>query len=218
MATGQLEPVVRYLRNVAILRADRAQTDGQLLERFITQQDEAAFALLVERHGPMVLGLCRRVLRDSHDAEDAFQATFLVLFRRASAIQKRASVSSWLFGVAWRTALRARERRARVRALELAASIKTAASTPEPAWDDVAYMLDEEVSRLPEKYREPVVLCYLKGATYEEAALQLGCPKGTVAIRLSRARERLRVSLTRRGVVMSAGVLTTTIADRKSVV
>src|SRR5947209_1249020 len=118
MATGQLHSVVRYLRNATALRTASALRDSELLERFLAQEDEAAFQTLVERHGPMILGLCRRVLRSQQDAEDAFQATFLVLLRKASAIQKRASVSSWLYGVAYRIALRARNQRTRLLARE----------------------------------------------------------------------------------------------------
>ncbi len=187
---------------------DGPASDGRLLEQFRTQRDEAAFAALVERHGPMVLAVCRRVLRHTHDAEDAFQATFLVLARKARDVGKEASVGSWLYKVAYRLALRARDDAAR----RLAREARAARPDDVPAdethvWRELEPLLDEEVSRLPEKYRTPFVLCYLQGKTYDEIAQELVCPKGTVSIRLTRARQRLRDRLVRRGVVLSAAVL-----------
>ena len=190
-------------------------TDGQLLERFVAGRDEAAeagFAALVERHGPMVLRVCRQILGDAHDAEDAFQATFLVLARRAASVRKRDSVASWLFGIAQRLAMRSRADAARRRAHERrrAELMATTAESPgnyqcdrPECWPE----LHEEVARLPEKYRESVVLCYLEGLTTAAAARRLGCAQGTVLSRLSRARERLRRRLTRRGLAQPAGLL-----------
>jgi RNA polymerase sigma factor (sigma-70 family) len=153
----------------------------------------------------MVLGLCRRILGNRHDAEDAFQATFLVLVDRAGSVRKKASLSHWLYGVACRTALQARTELARRRVHERkAATMGICEAVPEVLGRELHSVLEDEVSRLPEKYRAPVALCYLEGMTYEEASRQLRCPKGTVAIRLTRARERLRANLIRRGVVLCA--------------
>lgn len=208
MATEQLRRVVRYLRQTTTVIDESRLADGALLERFVRTSDELAFAVMVRRHGPMVLAVCRRVLHDLHDAEDAFQATFLVLVRKAADIRTRTSVGSWLHGVAYRIALKARAARSARRAHDL--EIPTMTSSDPYAdilWRDLRPVLDAEVQRLPEKYRVPVVLCYLEGVTYDEAARQIGCPKGTLAIRLARARERLRTNLTRRGVVLSATAL-----------
>src|SRR5215472_17522278 len=138
--------------------------DGQLLERYLTRRDEDAFEALVDLHGPMVLGLCRRMLRDPRDIEDAFQATFLVLVRRAPAIRDPDLLSNWLYGVAYRVARRARDRTLRRRDREATVGELEVAEDPEPTdRADVAPMLDQELSRLPERYRAPLVLCYLRG-------------------------------------------------------
>ena len=165
-------------------------SDEQLLGRFVERQEGAVFEAIVRRHGPMVWGVCRRVLRDYHDAEDAFQATFLVLARRASAVMPREKLGNWLYGVAYQTAMKARVMRAKRRMREGQVS-----DMPEPMPDDlrdaVAESIDRELSRLPEKYRIPVVLCDLEGRAHKEVANQLGWPVGTVSSRLSRARARL---------------------------
>jgi RNA polymerase sigma factor (sigma-70 family) len=214
MPAGQLSTVLRYLNKVATLRRSGGLSDGALLERFAARGEEAAFEALVQRHGPMVLGVCRRVLGDAQDAEDAFQATFLVLVRSARAVGKAASVGSWLHGVAHRTALKARAARAARRKHERRAPIM-ANNGPgaEAAWGELRQVLDEEVGRLPEACRGPFVLCYLEGKTYDEAARLLGCPKGTVSTRLTRARELLRARLTRRGLALSAGLLATALSQ-----
>src|SRR5262245_54256793 len=206
MAGGQIALVVQYLRKLVGPAGAEEGTDAQLLERFAAQRDEAAFATLVHRHGPMVLGVCSRVLTDGHTVEDAFQATFLALVRRAHAIRKRESVGSWLYGVAYRTAAKAKANAARWCARERQMTKMMAAADPveEVIRRDVRSMLDEELSRLPAKYREPLILCYLEGKTNEEAARTLGCPCGTVFTRLARGRELLRGRLVRRGVVVSA--------------
>jgi RNA polymerase sigma factor (sigma-70 family) len=209
MTGGALRSLVDYLRRTTGVVED-PQSDGQLLERFAVGQDETAFAALVQRYGPLVWGVCRRVLRHEQDVEDAFQATFLVLVRKAGSVCKQSSVRSWLYGVARRVAVRARQRAGQRREKERRApspSVSGAADIAE--WEEVRPLLDEEIDRLPEKYRLPVILCYLDGRTNEEAARQLGCPKGTIATRLARARERLRGRLTRRGVTLSAGMLAT---------
>src|SRR5205085_417873 len=162
---------------------------------------------LVDRHGPMVLSVCRRVLGNAHDAEDAFQAAFLVLVRRARKILRRESVGSWLHGVAYRTALKARTAALRrlVKEKQTAAG-QAVDDRSDIVWRELRPILDEEIDRLPEKYRLPLVLCYLEGKTNAEVARQLRWPKGTVATRLARAREQLRRRLTRRGAVLSAGL------------
>jgi RNA polymerase sigma factor (sigma-70 family) len=174
--------------------------DGQLLERYLIRRDEDAFEALVDLHGPMVLGLCRRMLRDPRDIEDAFQATFLVLVRKAPAIRDRELLSSWLYGVAYRVARRARTRTLRRRDREATVGELEVAMGPEsPERTEFDPMLDQELSRLPEKYRVPLVLCYLRGRTHDQAAAELRCPVGTVRSRLARGRDLLRKRLTRRG-------------------
>jgi RNA polymerase sigma factor (sigma-70 family) len=186
-------------------------TDRQLLARFVAHQDADAFAAIVQRHGGMVWGVCRRVLGDANDADDAFQAVFLVLLTKAEALHARESLASWLQGVAWRLARRARVDAVRRKAKEERVPARTSSY---PSSDlhrgDVRQVLDEELDRLPEKYRAPLTLCYLEGKTYAEAARQLGWADGTVCGRLARARELLRRRLTRRGFVISVATLTTT--------
>ena len=188
-------------------------SDGQLLQRFIAGRDggdQAAFTELVERHGPMVMHVCREVLSNTHDAQDAFQATFLVLARKANSVREVNSLGSWLHGVAYRVALRARSSTNRRRIHESkVAAVRAAETQLEKADPESWRELHEEVARLPRHYREPVVLCYLEGLSTEEAALRIGCPKGTVFSRLSRARERLRGRLEGRGLALPAALLTT---------
>jgi RNA polymerase sigma factor (sigma-70 family) len=192
--------------------------DGPLLERFATLQGEVAdfaFAALVARHGPMVWRVCRRVLRDEHDAQDAFQATWLVLVRKAGSLRDPSSVGNWLFGVASRVALdaRAASSRRQLHEQRYAESQSDEARAEERDRDDLGAVLHEELQRLPERYQTPIVLCYLVGLSHEEAALRLGCPVGTVRSRLARGRERLRARLVRRGIALSAGALTATLAQ-----
>src|SRR5262249_26989691 len=144
-------------------------TDGDLLERFLTRREEAAFALLVQRHGPMVLGVCRRVLHDRHTAEDAFQATFLILVRRATSIRKHESVGSWLHGVARRVAVKARaQAAARCRRERRATDMPRAQPLDDLTWQELRGVLDEEIGRLPEKYRAALVHCALEGQSYDQ--------------------------------------------------
>jgi RNA polymerase sigma factor (sigma-70 family) len=182
--------------------------DDVLLERFTAQRDQAAFAALVQRHGPMVLGVCRRVLQHEQDAEDAFQAVFCVLARKAATIRRRTAVGSWLYGVASRIARKAKtlQIRRRMRTSPLP-DVPAPDNPPEWEWRDLWPILDEEVNRLPEHYRQPFVLCQLEGKTTQEAAAELRCPPGTVSSRLTRARERLRARLTRRGLALSVATL-----------
>ncbi len=182
-------------------------SDGQLLQHFLNGSEsepkaQAAFAVLVDRHGPMVLRVCRQWLGDSHGAEDACQATFLVLVRKAGSVRQGDSLASWLHGVAVKVAARARTEANRRRALEQrggairGAGVERDEGNPTDSWPE----LHEEIARLPERYRLPVVLCYLEGLSTEAAAVRLGCPRGTILSRLSRARERLRYQLSRRGL------------------
>lgn len=173
-----------------------ALSDRELLELFVQRREEAAFAALVRRHGPMVLSVCRRVLRHNQDAEDAFQATFLVLVEKARRLQRPESLANWLYGVAYRTALHARQRGARRSAREREAALMSAPrGDPEVDSQELRRILDEELNRLPEKYRAPLVLCYLEGKTNEEAARVLGWPSGSMSHRLARGRELLRERL-----------------------
>ena len=208
MPKEQTSPVFRYLRHVSGTQNTTGLADAELLERFVSRGDEAAFAALVRRHGPMVLAVCRRVLHNLHDAEDAFQATFLVLARKAAAVRQPGALACWLHGVAYRTSLKARAGAIRTPEIE-AAPLRLPALEPlsELAWRELRLVLDEEIERLPTRYRTAVVLCYLEGQTYTEAARRLGCPPGTVSGRLARAREMLRVRLVRRGFTLSAGLL-----------
>jgi RNA polymerase sigma factor (sigma-70 family) len=213
MASQRSSPLLQFLRKIAAPPGAGDLTDGQLLQRFALERDEAAFLTLLRRHGAMVLGVCQSVLHDGHDAEDAFQATFLVLVSKARSIGKPGSVASWLHGVAHRLALKAKASLARQRALERrAAQMATTDPGSDLLWRDLRPVLHEEVNRLPEKYRAPFVLCYLEGKTNEEAAHLLRCPKGTVASNLSRARQHLRGRLTRRGLALSAGLLALALA------
>jgi RNA polymerase sigma factor (sigma-70 family) len=184
-------------------------SDAQLLERFLLCHDEAAeaaFAVLVERHGPMVLAVCRRVLNDPHDAQDALQATFLVLVRKAATIRKRASLADWLHGVALRVSAHARADLARRRAVEQRAGTGSSIVYATPPADRDVW---EEVEHLPQNLRAVVMLCYLEGLTHEQAARRLGWPVGTVRSRLARARDRLRSRLTRRGLAPGIAFLPT---------
>src|SRR5262245_47628817 len=216
MATGNWTPVLRYIRQVRGSPALVEVSDAQLLEQFTRQGDEAAFTALVERHGPMVLGVCRRILRHAHDADDAFQATFLLLARKARSLSRPDLLARWLYGVAYRTALKARgvavRRRQRQRPLEDVAAHDDDA----PVWRDLRPVLDDAIGGLPLRYRVPVILCYLEGLTNAQAARQIGWPVGHVAARLARARDRLRTRLTRRGLAPAAGMLATGLTEALS--
>ncbi len=183
-------------------------TDLELLELFVTENDQASFRVLVVRHGPSVLRVCRRVLQDPHEVEDAFQATFLVLIRKAPTISRPEALGSWLFGVAYRVSMRARRGVARRRKHEgRRAEMDMSSGAMDQPWDDLAHVVREELERLPEPYRAPLELCYLRGQSHEEAACELGWPLGTLKVRLVRGRKRLRERLDRRGVALSLGLL-----------
>jgi RNA polymerase sigma factor (sigma-70 family) len=208
MAASRMSKVIQHLRRATFRREGAEWTDGQLLECFVRRQDEAAMEALVRRYGPMVWGVCRRILRNHHDTEDAFQATFLVLVRKASSIKPREMVANFLYGVAHQTALKARATGAKRWARERPMTpMPEPEATPQGLRDDLQLLLDQELSRLPDKYRVLVVLCDLEGKTRKEAAKQLGVPEGTVAGRLARARTMLAKRLTRQGSVLSAGAL-----------
>ncbi len=201
---------LRHLNTLFSVGMVGGLTDAQLLERFTSYRDESAelaFRALLERHGPMVLRVCRAVLRDAHDADDAFQATFLVLVRRASSLWVRDSLGPWLHQVAYRIAHCARSDAARRRQQELRASEFTARFHDDGDRDDLTAVVHEELGRLPRRYRETVVLCLLEGLTPEQAARHLNCPVGTVHSRLARGREQLRGRLARRGLATPAGLL-----------
>ena len=172
-------------------------TDGQLLERFVVadlKTAEHAFTVLVERHGPMVLGVCRRILQDPHDAADAFQGTFLVLVRRATALRVDDSLGRWLYGVSRRVAMQARKAAVRRSARQVSGVESLVAPSHDPEQAELLAALDDEIVRLPAKYQAAVILCDLEGLTHEAAARHLGCPIGTVESRLARGRQRLRAS------------------------
>jgi len=209
MASGQLSQVWRRLRGLVGKPAPEPPADALLLERFVAGRDMAAFEALVQRYGPLVLGVCRRVLGNTHDAEDAFQATFLIFARRAATIQSQGAVGSWLCGTAYRVSLKARAGIARRRAQELTAGTTMFKPTKESdaAWKELKPVIDEELSRLPEKYRIPLVLCYLEGKTNEAAARELGWAPGSMSYRLAKARERLRERLVHRGVALTSALI-----------
>jgi RNA polymerase sigma factor (sigma-70 family) len=184
-------------------------SEADLWERYVRGQDEAAFETLVRRHGPMVLGVCRRILRNEQDAEDAFQATFLVLIRRAASLRSPCTIANWLYGVARRTALEARRTAAKRREKE--AAVPPRMVLPENACDDLWPSLDQELGRLAEKYRTPVLLCDLEGKTRKEVAQEVGWAEGTVASRLARGRRILAKRLARRG--FAGALVTAALAD-----
>ena len=219
MAIGMNGAVLGQLRTLFNVGTVRDLTDGQLLERFATDRGdsaEQAFAVLVDRHGPMVLRVCRSVLNNPHDTQDAFQATFLVLVRKARGLWVRDSLGPWLHQVAYRTASCARSAAARRRRHERRAAISIDAARAE-SLDELEGVLHEEINRLPERYRAPVVVCDLEGRTHDQAARHLGWPVGTVKSRLSRGRERLRDRLLRRGLTPDAGLIASALSFDGSV-
>ena len=213
MVNTQLGAVVRHLRRLRSQESGRAGSDGDLIAAFSARNDQAAFAELVERYSPLVLGVCRRVLRQEQDAEDAFQATFLVLARNAGAIRKRESLGSWLYGVAYRVAMRARQQTVRRRAREAQTTMVPPGDPAwKAAWQEVQAVLDEEIQALPEKSRAAFVLCCLEGLPQAEVARRLGVKEGTVWSRLSQARKLLQKRLAQRGVALSAVLAATALA------
>jgi RNA polymerase sigma factor (sigma-70 family) len=218
MADRPLQNVIHHLRRTVAAEEAGAATDAQLLERFAARHDQEAFELLVWRHSRMVLGVCRRLLRDEHEAEDAFQAAFLILAKKAARISRGESVGGWLYRVAYRVALRARisavQRTAREWPLDgLPVESSEADPCAEAAGRELRRAIDEEIDRLPRKHRAVFVLRCLAGKSNEEMARELGCPVGTIESRLTRAREKLRARLTRKGFVVSAGALLVGLSD-----
>lgn len=239
MVHRPLGSVLRQLPTLAASTSKQETTDGQLLDQFLRWQDEAAFAVLLRRHGPLVWGLCGRLLRNPADAADAFQATFLVLARKAGAIRQRHSVASWLYGVAYRLSLKVRAAGVRRRQREQLAGDGVASSFGDDsegttmldrlasatvhddpatlaARHDLRTLLDEELERLPAKYREPLILCYLEGKTNEQAARELGWPAGTMSRRLATARQLLRAQISQRGLALASVTLAAALAEHAS--
>jgi RNA polymerase sigma factor (sigma-70 family) len=211
MQGGSTRQVLRHLQTLYRCGVTGHQSDEQLLERFLARRDEAAeeaFTAIVQRHGPMVLGVCLRVLGDRDEAEDAFQATFLVLVRKGASVIRRDKVANWLYGVAFRTAKQARGRTARRRAREKRVGMSPHIKPSDEALgDELREILDEELARLPARYRGPIVLCELEGLSRHEAARRLGVPEGTISSRLARAKMQLRDRLARRGLALPMVVL-----------
>jgi RNA polymerase sigma factor (sigma-70 family) len=216
MPAGQLGGVLRHLRDVARQHEGNRVGDAELLERFLAHRDHRAFESLVRRHGPMVLGVCRRVLGNQADAEDAFQATFLVLVRKAAAIVPRTQVGNWLHGVAHKTALKAKAMARKRHVKEREAGAARGRDDTEDAWGPLLEILDGELNALPEKYRAAIVLCDLEGLSYREAAARLRCPQGTLSGRLTRARALLARRVARRGAPVHAAALAVLLAREAS--
>jgi RNA polymerase sigma factor (sigma-70 family) len=209
--TTHSESLLHYLRHLTATPENEAG-DAVLLDRFASLGDESAFTALLARHGPMVLGVCRRILRDGHAAEDAFQATFLVLARKAGALRRPQALASWLYGTAQHLACSARRAETRRQQREARRPEYTASASPGDLLDDLSarellLALDEELARLPESYRLPLILCHLEGRTYDEAGRLLGWTAGSVKGRLERGRKQLQARLVRRGLVLSASLL-----------
>ena len=216
MPGGTAREALRDLRTLFRFGVVGDVSDGQLLGRFVDRRDEGAeeaFAMLVRRHGPMVFGVCRRVLSNSHEAEDAFQATFLVLARKAATIARRETLANWLYGVALRTAKDARSRTLRRQAREEhLTKLRVVCAPGEDRVEELRAILDEELARLPSRLRAPVLLCELGALSRQEAAKRLGIPEGTLSSRLARAKVLLRKRLTRRGLGLSMALLTASLA------
>lgn len=208
LGMNQVGTLTWRVRSDGFAEGVTGMTDEGLLKRFVGRRDEAAFEALVQMHGPMVLGVCRRVLGNYHDAEDAFQATFLVFARKADSIAESSLVGCWLYGVAFRTARKAKAMIAKKRARErpMHEIIEPEAVTKD-LWGELCPLLDQELNGMPDKYRLPVLLCDLEGKTHREAAQYLGWPEGTLSVRLMRGRTKLAERLTRRGVVISVTAL-----------
>ena len=211
MANGTPRPVFRDIDTLFRAGTSNGMTDAQLLDRFRARSDqsssEAAFAGLMARHGPMVLGVCRRALSNPEDVADAFQATFLILVRKANSVRVDDSLGRWLYGVSRRVSVRAKRTAARRSTPEIPKVELAVNPAADLDLNELRVVLDDEIDRLPAKYRSAVVLCDLDGLGQDEAARQLGCAVGTIKSRLSRAREKLRSRLMRRGIAPSACAL-----------
>jgi RNA polymerase sigma factor (sigma-70 family) len=215
MANLSLQKIVTRLRRVSVPPGGVDLTDRQLLARFIGQRDEAAFAALVNRHGPMVLGVCRRLLGNVHDADDAFQATFIILVHKAASLKSCELVGNWLYGVAYNTALAARAKRGRRRSKEKQVLGMTEPATTQPDdWSDLRPLLDQELSQLADSYREAIVLCDLEGKSRKQAARELAIPESTFSGRLTTGRRQLAKRLVRHRITLSVGALATVLSQR----
>ena len=217
MSSAQVGAVLRHIRRLATARHDPEVPDDQLLERFARRRDEEAFAALLRRHGPMVLGVCKSILRDAHDADDAFQAAFLLLAQKAGSIHRREAVSGWLYRVAYHLAVRAQANAARRRIHERrAVTMPSADPVLEMSLREVRAALFEELEGLPEQYRATLVLCGLEEKSLDEAARLLGWTKGAVKGRLQRGRQLLRTRLRRRGLELPGLLFATALALNSS--
>ncbi len=213
MSSSALADGLRHLRGKLAAHCRSEDSDEQLLHAFLSRRDESAFAALVRRHGPMVLHVCRRVLGHQQDAEDAFQAAFLVLAQSAGKLRNKTALASWLHGTAYRTALKAKQAAARRRKHEGQAPTRPSlAPADELSWREVRTILDEEIVRLPEIYRNVFVLCCLEELSRAEAARRLGVNENTLSSRLAEARKRLQKQLARRGVERTAVLAAITLA------
>jgi RNA polymerase sigma factor (sigma-70 family) len=210
MALGALAGIVPRLRHA--LHA--TTSDADLLDRFVSERDAAAFEALVRRHGPMVFAVCRRILRHAQDAEDAFQATFLILVYKAASVSPRSKLAGWLHGVAQKTALKARQRATRRTEVESQAPARGADAPPNSACDEAELLLDQELAGLPDRYRLPIIMCDLEGRLRSEVASALSCSEGTLSSRLTRGRRMLADRLKRRGVHLSVGALVVILTER----
>jgi RNA polymerase sigma factor (sigma-70 family) len=213
VATAPLGTLLRHVKTLAAGRCVQQWSDQQLLEDFAARGNESAFSALVSRHGPMVLRVCRRVLNHEQDAEDAFQATFFVLAQNTDSIRKREALANWLHGVAYRTAMKAKRGAARRRNHEARLRAVTPKTAAAPTWNEVQAVLDEEVQRLPQRFREAFVLCVLEGKGGAEVAAELGYKVGTVKSRVNRARRLLQEQLARRGIKLSALLAALAVAE-----
>ena len=214
MPGSSFAEVLRLIRSALAGNGLGGLSDRHLLEQFLTERDERAFAVLVERHGPMVLSVCRRIMGEAHHFEDAFQAVFLVLIRKTTSLTGKQSVGGWLHGVARRIALRARAQSTLRRQKEReTAAMSSTGPLDELTMQEFRSVLDEEIASLSEKYQGPIVLCHLEGKTYDEAARELGCTKKTLSRRLAKARALLRTKLERRGITLTLAALTTTLTE-----
>ena len=216
MAVNEISEFIQHLRNAVHPHGGADLTDGQLLHGYVSNREQSALATLVRRHGPMVWSVCRRILGNWHDAEDAFQATFLVLVRKAPSIASRDLLADWLYGVAQQTALKARATGAKRRSREVHVTEIPEPTSDDSAWNDLRPVLDQELSALPSKYRAVIVLCDLEGKTRKEVAIQLGVPEGTVASRMATARTMLARRLIRLGLPVSGGVLANVLSHNAS--
>ncbi len=213
MASPALQVFLQRVTRAAAAGMLKDLPDEQLLERFLSQRDGPAFEMIVRRHGPMVLRVCWRALRQYQDAEDAFQATFLFLADKAGTIRKPGSLASWLHGVAHRVSLKAQAQRLAKRLHEGQLVEMRRGSLEGVTWAELRPLLDEELHALPEKWRLPLILCYLEEKTHDEAAGVLKCSKRTFRRRLEEAREALRRRLARRGVALSAVLASLLLSD-----